>query len=132
MVYDNLSALNAFSGGIALSSHNIANISTANYTPVEYHYGAGYGGNVQLQVDPNPPQLILAGQTSQLPSTQNPLQNEILGMANNTVDLAREFTSQISTQRAFEANAIAITTRSEMESSLYNDLYEPALVSYRV
>ncbi len=132
MTYDNLSAMNAFADGMAVSAHNIANISTPNYTSVQYNYGAGPANNVELQVDPNPAQIVSPNQSAPPPITQSPLIYETYGMANNTVDLAREFTVQIATEHAFEANAIAISTREEMEQSLYNQIYGPPLVSYRV
>ncbi len=130
MVYDNLSALNAFSNGMAVSAHNIANVNTPNFTGWEYHYGAGPGGTVQLQVDNNPIRLDNADALNPLPPTF--YENETIGMANNTVDLATEFTKQISTQNAFEANAVAIRTRDEMDDSLYNQVYGPGIVSYHV
>ncbi len=130
MVYDNLSALNAFSNGMAVSAHNIANVSTPNFTSWEYHYGAGPGGTVQLQVNNSPIRLDNADALNPLPPTFN--ESETIGMANNTVDLATEFTHQISTQNAFEANAIAIRSRDEMYDSLYHQTYGPGLISYRV
>ncbi len=130
MVYDNLSALNAFSNGMAVSAHNIANINTSNFTSWEYHYGAGPGSTVQLQINPSSIRTDNADALNPLPPTFTESQN--LGLVNNNVDLAREFTGQITTEHAFAANAVAIRTQEEMSDSLYNQVYGPGIVSYRV
>ncbi len=131
-MYDNLSAMNAFAGGMATSAHNIANISTSNFNAWDYHYGAGAASNVQLQVDPTPTQIANPNHVPPPPPMQNPVVDEAQGLTTNTVDLAREFTNQIYAERAFETNAIAITTRSEMEQTLYNQVHGPSMISYRV
>ncbi len=132
MVYDNVSAMNAFADGMATSAHNIANISTSNFSAWDYHYGAGAAGNVVLHVDPNPAQITTPYETPPPLATQSPLIDESQYRPYNTVDLAREFTNHIATQNAFEANAIAIRTRDDMEKNLYNQVHGPTLVSYRV
>ncbi len=128
MVYDNLSALNAFSNGMAVSAHNIANLSTANFTSWDYHYSEGPVGNVELQVNYPLEQTDNADALNPLPPTFD----DYTGLAYNNVDLAREFTGQIATEHAFAANAVVIRTRDEMAESLYNQVHGPGLVSYRV
>ncbi len=131
-MHDNLSAMNAFAGGIATSAHNLANISTNNFNAWEYHYGAGSANTVELQVNHTPFESAHAYNVAPPPAVQNPLMDEGQGFVTNTVDIAREFSNQIFAQRAFETNAIAITTRAEMEQTLYDQVHGPSMISYRV
>lgn len=117
--YTAASAMTAFGHGMNAIAHNVANVSTAGFDPLQTNYESGpQDQGVQVSaispsalpveameavgIDP-PPQAT--DMTSVLPP-------EALNPSNT--ELAREFTNMIATQRAYEANAVSIGTWDTM------------------
>lgn len=134
MYDDNLSALKAFSEGVALTAHNVANVNTDGFSPVTFAYGAGPTvpgpagstlGNVQLQ--PTPPALAPRGDSVTLfaPSldiVDNGGQNIMAPVYSNT-DVGREMVNLMVGQRGFEANAVTIAQRALTEQEALSGLF---------
>ncbi len=128
-IYNNVSAMNAFANGMHISAHNVANVSTDDFASVGFNYGSNAAGQVEVQVkDPVPTQSMEPNPSLPLPG-QSPLQDTPPGIINNTVELSREFTQQITAQNSFEANAAVIRTYDEMQRSLYEEVKGPSLIS---
>ncbi len=138
-VNNNLAAMNAFAQGMQISAHNVANVSTDNYSSQAFTYGAGSASQVEVQMKNSayaqnyaaPDQVSAQMANANAPvSAQSSLQDTPPAIINNTVELSREFTQQISTQNAFEANAAVIRTQDQMMSTLNEQVNGPAIVSY--
>lgn len=117
--YTAASAMTAFGHGINASAHNIANVSTAGFDPLQTYYQSGpQDQGVQVaaihstaippenmaSVDANPPPAAVDMADVLPPEALNP----------SNTDLAREFSTMIATQRAYEANAVSIQTWDAM------------------
>lgn len=113
------SAMDAFSTGMNAVAHNIANVNTAGFEPLSVRYATGARGEgVQLGSVRTTESSPLGGDESAFtefgtgtllpPEAENP----------GGTDVAREFTTMISTERAFEANAAAVGTWDEMLGTL--------------
>ncbi len=132
--------MNAFGEGIASSAHNVANISTSDFRSEQVTYGSDPVGNVEALRRPQEPSRVnepLADVINQTPMQSSEQEGgaqaeHFAGAINNDVDLPREFASQISDTHAFAANVIAVTTRTDMEQNLYNQVNGSSIVSYRV
>ncbi len=126
MVYDNLSAMQSFAAGTATIAHNIANITTPQYTQQNFTYGAGPTGNVEIQYAISD-DVEIATMSTQAPidpaptfvpselTTYTQYHNEI-DITENTVSLVEQSAYLIMAQRGFEANAATIALRAAMET----------------
>ncbi len=107
-MYDNISAMQAFADGTAITAHNIANISTDAYTSIQYTYASAPTNTVAVQVT----------STDLFPVQSTvPVQEDTVSLSflhTNNVEIASEFTQQISTQYAFAANAVTIVAHDEL------------------
>lgn len=109
--YNAVSALNAFSVGMAVTAHNLANVSTPGFRPhtAVYETGAGDQG---VRARPTPPSSFPpAAERQNAAPGDDPFPPELLNPSRT--DPAREFTRMISEQRSFEANTVVITTWDE-------------------
>lgn len=104
------SAMDAFSTGMSAVAHNIANVNTAGFEPLSVRYATGARGEgVELGSVRTTEFSTEFGKGALLPpEAENP----------GGTDVAREFTTMISTERAFEANAAAVGTWDEMLGTL--------------
>ena len=116
------SALNAFSWGTAVTAHNVANVSTAGFEPRRAVYATN-PNNQGVSFD-----AVLKDTGSAV--VQNPdwaaakaVYDVTSGLpleasAPSGTDLSREFTTMITTQHAYEANAQVIRTSDTMLGTL--------------
>ena len=115
------SALNALSWGTAVTAHNVANVSTAGFEPRR----AVYSSNANDQGVSFDAVLKETGSAVQNPdwaaakavydvTSGHPLE----ASAPSGTDLSREFTTMITTQHAYEANAQVIRTSDTMLGTL--------------
>lgn len=121
-LYMGAGAMQAHSWGIAVSAHNVANVSTDGFTPQRALFTTGpQGRGVALdtvQSDPVP-----AGAASGYRPAVDIRQGGGLppeGRYPSATELAREMPSMISTQRTYEANAQTVRTADEMLGVLLN------------
>lgn len=117
--YTAASAMTAFGHGINASAHNIANVSTAGFEPLQTYYQSGpQDQGVQVAaihdtvVPPADMAAVGANPPQAPPDVSSVLPPEALNPSNT--DLAREFSTMIATQRAYEANAVSIQTWDAM------------------
>lgn len=117
--YSAASAMNAFGQGMNAVAHNVANINTAGFEAQRVDYMSGpqdqgvqvgaisSPGNFASEILPERPDTVPAsfGASQFLPP-------EALDPSNT--EIAREFTTMIATQRAYEANATTIGTWDSM------------------
>jgi flagellar hook protein FlgE len=129
-----------YSAKADVNGYSTGNISTFNIGPdgiITGIYSNGQQqplGMIALASFPNPGGLLKAGQNLYTPSTNSGEFNSKgqkpgslgVGMLNpgtlemSNVDLSREFTDMIVTQRGFQANSRIITTSDEMLQELVN------------
>jgi flagellar basal-body rod protein FlgC len=103
------SALKAFGTKMAVSANNVANVYSEDFKKSQAVVTEGQNDAVKVEiskVDTDGPieTKMVNGQT---------VQQEL-----SNTDIAEEFTSQITTQRAFEANTKTIKTEDEMLGTL--------------
>lgn len=106
-----LSALDAYSAGMAAVAHNIANVNTAGYRSVRVNYETGPGGYGVR------PEVVPPSGPASVPLPPDPAMPTEMMFPSNT-ELAREFVTMISTQRAYDANAVSIRTWDQMTGVL--------------
>ncbi len=106
--------MNAFSTGMQVVAHNIANVSTAGFDPSSVRYATGAGGKgVSVGSVRGEGQFPVAGQEEDSSlNAAGQLPPEVL--APSGTDVAREFTTMIATQHAFAANAATGRAWDEM------------------
>ncbi len=108
-------AMYAYSRGMAVTAHNIANVSTDNFTPRHAVYATGPNGRgtVLDSILPTGPNIREMGDLAAddgLSAVKRP----------SGTELERELTRMISTQRAYEANAQTVRSADEMTATLLN------------
>ena len=116
------SALNAFSWGTAVTAHNVANVSTAGFEPRRAVYSSNPNnqgvsfdaalkdtGSAAVQNPDWAAAKAVYDVTSGLP---------LEASSPSGTDLSREFTTMITTQHAYEANAQVIRTSDTMLGTL--------------
>lgn len=121
--YTAASAMNALEQGMNATAHNIANVNTSGFDPLQVQYETGpQGQGMQVaavesaayplsdraDVNANP-----APEAADMASLLPP---ELLDSSNT--ELAREFSTMIATQRAYEANAVSVQTWDAMLGTL--------------
>lgn len=110
-------ALRTLSTGIAVSAHNVANISTAGFEPQRALYATGSGGR-GVEVDAVlRDSMSLGGKAIQENADQYG-DNEIHGFEPSGTDIAKEFALMIDTGHAFAANAQTVRTAEEMAGTI--------------
>ena len=117
MYDDTLSALNAYSDGMAFTAHNIANSNTPDFRSRAYSYAGDFSGSVKAWQDPGNAPLNNGDWVSLSGLGDDALASMYYGGMNNTVDAGRETVNMIIAQRGFEANAAAIMARSENDAT---------------
>ena len=110
------SALNTHAWGMAVTAHNIANVSTDGFEPQRAHYASGpHGEGVRLNAVSQGNGL---GQASALASrngadTLNAAMSPEIAAPSGT-DLARATVSMMTTEHGYAANAVTIRTIDDM------------------
>lgn len=115
-------ALGVHSVGMQVTSHNIANVSTAEFEPQRALYATGPNG-LGVELDAVIRENMPLGGREQVSQNRGDIGDS--GMPPefakpSGTELAREFPRMISTQRAFEANTKMVSTADEMLGSLLN------------
>ncbi|MBQ4566872.1 MAG: flagellar basal-body rod protein [Desulfovibrio sp.] len=106
------SALGVHSWGMAIGTHNVANVNTDAFEPQRAHYAdAPQDRGVRLNAVSQGDGLARSpGQDT----VSGVFGGDSLSISPSGTDLAREMTSMISTQRSFEANAVVVRTADDM------------------
>ena len=115
------SALNAFSVGLSVTAHNIANVNTNGFNPSHVVYETGPGDQGVRVSDvtkdtlaaPRPPMELVVQHPGGF--SEN-IQGTVIDPSNT--NLAREMVDLITTQRFFEGNAAAFHVGNEMTGAL--------------
>lgn len=117
--YTAATALNALSEGMNATAHNIANVNTAGFEPLQVSYETGpQGQGVQVSSIESaslPASDSAAASANPAPEAvdmRSVLPPEALDSSNT--EIAREFSTMIATQRAYEANAVSVQTWDAM------------------
>ena len=118
-------AMQAHSWGMAVSAHNVANVSTDGFTPQRALFATGPGGQgVTLDTVIREPGLggLAAGYG---PDGATTAAQDVSGLPPGVprpsgTELAREMPHMIVTQRTYEANAATVRTADEMLGTLLN------------
>lgn len=133
MYDDNLSALRAFSQGVALTAHNVANVNTDGFDPVSFAYGAGPTvpgpvgfaiGNVQLQ--PTPPALVPRSDSVTLFAASPEVADSVgwyMPPVYSNTDVTREMVNLMVAENGFAANAETIAQRALTEQDALSGLF---------
>lgn len=127
-LYLGAGAMQAHSWGMAVSAHNVANVSTAGFTPQRALFATGPGGRgVTLDtVQREPPLGGMEASGATDPSDRYSADAyESAGLPPEALrpsgtELAREMPRMIVTQRTYEANAQTVRTADEMLGTLLN------------
>lgn len=104
------------------TAHNVANVNTPNYTPVDIYYQTGpYGIGMDAYLSETylSDELLFTengnyNTFSDKATLDFSIEGGMLRATSNKVDIAREFVDLISDQRALEANAKVITAAEMM------------------
>lgn len=135
MYEDNLSALRAFSHGVAQTAHNIANINTDGYKAQSFSYGAGPVstitpggatlGTVEMQPTTSKPFVPSGDSVTLFQPSPEVADNTGWNMTPvySNVEVSREMVNLIQAQNGFEANAVTITHRSQTEHDALMGLF---------
>lgn len=116
------SAMNTHSWGMAVSAHNVANVSTADFEPQRAVYAtgpAGQGVRLDAVLQRNGP--VGTGGTAY--NAAQAVYDVTAGLpleaaSPSGTNLAREMVSMISTQHAYKANATTVRTADAMLGTL--------------
>ena len=101
---NSISALNAFGTGMGVTSNNVANVNSDGFKSSRTVIEEGQNGSVNARIQKS---------TEPGPMVQDNLAAGGVKEGSN-VDLAREITSTIPTQRGYEANLKMVKTQDEM------------------
>lgn len=97
--------------GMQVTSHNIANVNTADFHPQHATYATGpHGIGVELE--------SVRKENPQVGAYPQEIQRIIGGSTPSGTELAREFPHMLLTQHGFQANAATIRTSDEMLGTL--------------
>jgi len=102
-----VTALNAFSTGVHGSAYNLANVSTDGFNPVAVAYRSG-------TPDDRGVHAVVSRPGTDSVSLSEAGRAAAHGVQPSGTDTARELTSMMQDQRAFEANAATVRTADEM------------------
>lgn len=118
-------AMQAHSWGMAVSAHNVANVSTDGFTPQRALFATGPGGRgVTLDTVLREPPLGGAVPAQDRPGAAGGA-SDMAGLPPEVArpsgtELAREMPRMIVTQRTYEANAQTVRTADDMLGTLLN------------
>ena len=113
------SAMNAFSVDMMVRANNIANVNTDGFKAQNVNLMTGAGGegvmvgSISTNDTPGPPIPGYLGVDA--------ISREVVSpghLEGSNTDLAREYVHMISTQRAYEANAVSVRTVDDMTGFL--------------
>lgn len=120
-------AMQAHSWGMAVTAHNMANVSTDGFTPQRALFATGPGGRgVTLDTVIREPGLGGPAAGYGPDGVAATLQDQnVAGLPPEALrpsgtELAREMPHMIVTQRTYEANAVTVRTADEMLGTLLN------------
>lgn len=106
------SALGVHAWGMNISAHNVANVNTDAFEPQRVHYAdAPENRGVLLNAVSQGDGIASLGAQENVSAM---LPSASLTALPSGTDLAREMTSMIGTQRAYEANTVAVRTADDM------------------
>ncbi len=118
-----LSAMQAMSVGMQVAANNIANVNTEEFQPsrVTYEEVPDYSGvrvqdiqQTSAQGAPEP--VIRPEEVNGVMEQAEPL------VPSSGTDLATEMVSMMTTQNAFEANAVSVRTQDEMLGAFIDEM----------
>ncbi|MCI7568485.1 flagellar basal body rod C-terminal domain-containing protein [Desulfovibrio sp.] len=104
------SALQTFGLGMMTTANAIANVNTDGFLPQRAVYGEMRGGGVRLE------SVVQEG--GQPGRVQTAVERRAVTDAPSATELTREIPGMMTTQRAFEVNAVAVRTADEMLGTL--------------
>lgn len=125
-LYLGAGAMQAHSWGMAVSAHNVANVSTDGFTPQRALFATGPGGRgVTLDTVLREPPLGGAVSAQDRPGAASGADADMAGlppeaMRPSGTELAKEMPRMIVTQRTYEANAQTVRTADDMLGTLLN------------
>lgn len=105
------SALRAFGVGMMTTANAIANVNTDGFLPQRTVYGEMRGGGVRVESVRQE-----GGQPGRIQTAAE--RRATTGRVPSATELTREIPGMMTTQRAFEANAVAVRTADEMMGTL--------------
>ena len=116
-----LSALNVLATSLQVTANNIANVNTNEFKASSTRFETGprdQGVQIsEIRKDGSPGAFVPAA----LFTEENGKSMQRMGwIETSNTDYAREFTTMISTQRAYEANIASVRTADEMVGYLLN------------
>lgn len=116
----NSGAMQAFAGGVSVTAHNVANVSTRDFQRWSHTFTSDAQGGVRNSVEAGDPLRVVSERTEPRGDRVSLLGDDMMRASpgSNNVDTGRETTSLLVDQRAFEANAAVITARTEMDETL--------------
>lgn len=120
----NLSALDAFATSQQATAHNVANINTDEFRAQEVHLETGpkgQGAYVSEVRERSGSGGVVERQQVMYRADGTTEQVSVAVETSNT-DMVKETANMIQDQRAYEANAEVIRTRSEMVGSVIDEL----------
>lgn len=125
-LYLGAGAMQAHSWGMAVSAHNVANVSTDGFTPQRALFATGPGGRgVTLDTVLREPPLGGAVSAQDRPGAVSGGDAHVAGLPPEALrpsgtELAKEMPRMIVTQRTYEANAQTVRTADDMLGTLLN------------
>ena len=124
-LYMGAGAMQAHSWGMAVSAHNVANVSTDGFTPQRALFATGPGGRgVTLDTVLREPPLGGAVSAPDRPGASGGVSAAAglppEAMRPSGTELAKEMPRMIITQRTYESNAQTVRTADDMLGTLLN------------
>ncbi|MFW5734740.1 MAG: flagellar basal body rod protein FlgC [Oceanidesulfovibrio sp.] len=120
-----ISALNAYSTRAQVTANNIANVNTDGFKASRADLETGYGGQ-GVQVSSITQDTSTGPMVQSLVPTADPLTGHIetqyQWVEGSNTDLSREVVTMMTTERAYAANAKAISTWDQMIGSVLDEL----------
>jgi len=120
-----LSALNGFSGKMAVISNNVANVNTDGFKKSKATLVEGQNGGVEVSVEkidtsasPIPYEEDYHAQSEETSQIQAEEGSDSQARESSNVDLAEEMVDMISTQRGHEANLKSLNVQNEMQGTI--------------
>ncbi|MEG2173210.1 MAG: flagellar basal body rod C-terminal domain-containing protein [Desulfovibrionaceae bacterium] len=120
--YSAASALQAFGQGMNASAHNIANINTAGFDPLQVGYETGPQGQGVRVSSIEEAALPFSDRVNGSATAADAVNRSFVvppeALDSSNTELSREFSTMIATQRAYEANAVSVQTWDAMLGTL--------------
>lgn len=112
-IQNNISALNAFSNKMLVSSNNVANALSDGFKAKRAYNVEGKNGQVQTSISPT---------QASSPLVQDPVKNDGSLKELSNTDIAEEMIDQVQSQNGFEANAKTIQAYDEITGTLLDTI----------